>query len=180
MFTVISGTNRPGAKTRAVAGAASAKLDELGVPHTLLDLAELPQEIFLASSYGEKPAGFAPFQEAIFETEGIILVVPEYNGSFPGVLKYFIDMLKFPESLKDKPAAMIGLAAGHFGAVRSVEQMGQILQHRSVHLYGKRIFMHGSNKLEVVGKDLGSDDYQERFEALLEGFVRFAKAVGES
>ena len=180
MLTVISGTNRPGAKTREVANAVGAKLEEMGVSHTILDLAELPQEIYLPSAYAEKPESFARFQEAIFETEGIVLITPEYNGSFPGVLKYFIDMLKFPESLKGKPAALIGLAAGPHGAIRSVEQMTQVLQHRSVHIFGKRIFLNGSNKLNIEGKNLGSDDFQERFESLIEGFVAFAKAVGKS
>ncbi|RLE20696.1 MAG: NADPH-dependent oxidoreductase, partial [Acidobacteria bacterium] len=30
-------------------------------------------------------------QEAILETDGILTIVPEYNGSYPGALKYFID-----------------------------------------------------------------------------------------
>ena len=40
---------------------------------------------------------------AVLQAEGLIVVTPEYNGSLPGVLKYFIDMLKFPESFEQRP-----------------------------------------------------------------------------
>ena len=99
MITVISGTNRPGSNTRKIAVLIQEMLQEAGEEVTLLDLAELPPEIFADSSYASKPGSFAAFQDQILETDGVLTVVPEYNGSFPGVLKYFIDMLRFPESL---------------------------------------------------------------------------------
>jgi len=58
---------------------------------------------------------------------GLHVVLPEYNGSYPGVLKYFIDMLKFPESFENKPAAFVGVANGQWGALRAVEQQSKKL-----------------------------------------------------
>ena len=178
MFTVISGTNRSGSTTRKVSGAVVCKLQELDCPNELLDLVDLPREIFHPSSYKEKPAGFAPWQQAIYNTQGLLMVIPEYNGSFPGVLKYFIDMLKFPESLVGKPVAFIGVAAGHYGASRAVDQMTAVVQYRSANIYGRRILIHESYSLKVEGKSLGNDAFQERFENLVEGFVAFSRALG--
>lgn len=141
MITVISGTNRPESNTRKVAGLVLEALAENGGPAQLVDLAELPDDLFASSSYAVKPDGFAPYQDAILSTDGILTVVPEYNGSFPGVLKYFIDMLRFPESLYEKPAAFVGVSAGPWGAVRAVEHIEMVFQYRHAHLFGRRCFI---------------------------------------
>jgi NAD(P)H-dependent FMN reductase len=84
MITVISGTNRPGSNTRKIAQLALESLRASGADVELLDLADLPIEIFEGSAYAEKPASFEPFQDAVLATEGIVAVIPEYNGAYPG------------------------------------------------------------------------------------------------
>src|SRR6185503_5231716 len=100
MLTLIVGTNRPGSNTRKVATHVEDIYQKLGVKLRVLDLAQMPPEIFHPSSYGEKPASFKPYSDGVLQAEGLVVVTPEYNGSVPGVLKYFIDMLKFPESFE--------------------------------------------------------------------------------
>src|SRR5437667_1392531 len=107
MLTLIVGTNRPNSSTRKVARHVEGIYAQLKVPLHLLDLAELPPEIFNPSSYGQKPASFSRFAEAVLASAGLIVVTPEYNGSLPGVLKYLIDMLKFPESFQHRPVCFI-------------------------------------------------------------------------
>src|SRR2546425_13342058 len=99
MITLIVGTNRPGSNSRKVAAHVEEIYAELKIPLHVLDLAQLPPEIFSPASYAEKPRPFQPFAEAVLNSAGLHVVSPEYNGGIPGVLKYFIDMLKFPESL---------------------------------------------------------------------------------
>src|SRR5271163_1266766 len=127
MIVVISGTNRTGSNTRKVTARVEADYKSLGVKTGLLDLTEMPAEIFTPASYGAKPASFARFTDAILAADGVVIVTPEYNGSFPGVLKYFIDMLPFPESFDRRPTCFVGLSAGVWGALRSVEQLQAIL-----------------------------------------------------
>jgi NAD(P)H-dependent FMN reductase len=177
MIVVISGTNRPGSQTRKIAGLAEEILRDAGENVSLLDLAELPSELFAASSYDTKPDGFAPFQGAVIEAHGILTVTPEYNGSFPGVLKYFIDMLKFPESLVDKPAAFIGLSAGRWGALRAVEQLEMIYQYRQVHLYGTRVFLPGINRLLDESGQLRDPEITDRLREMVLGFSEFCKRL---
>ena len=121
MITLIVGTNRPGSNSRKVARHVEEIYAGLKVPLHVLDLAQLPSEIFSPSSYAEKPKSFQPFAEAVLKSDGLHLVSPEYNGSLPGVLKYFIDMLKFPESFEKRPVCFVGVAAGIWGALRPVE-----------------------------------------------------------
>jgi NAD(P)H-dependent FMN reductase len=152
-------------------------LQDAGARVTLLDLVELPPELFSAESYATKPAAFARFQGAVIEAQGILTVTPEYNGSFPGVLKYFIDMLRFPESLVDKPAAFIGLSAGRWGALRAVEQLEMVYQYRQVHLYGRRVFLPGINGLLDEAGQLRDPEITDRLGEMVLGFAGFCARV---
>jgi chromate reductase, NAD(P)H dehydrogenase (quinone) len=141
MICLISGTNRPQSQTLRVTRLLEKRYKALGIATQLLDLNALPPEIFLPSAYSEKPASFAPYTDTVLKADGLVVVTPEYNGSFPGVLKLFIDMLKFPESFEKKPVAFVGLAAGMWGALRSVEQLEGIFKYRNAFLFNERVFL---------------------------------------
>ena len=175
MITVISGTNRPESNTRKVAGLVLETLANNGGPAQLVDLAELPDDLFASSSYAVKPDGFAPHQEAILSTDGILTVVPEYNGSFPGVLKYFIDMLRFPDSLYEKPAAFIGISAGPWGEVRAVEHLEMVFQYRHAHLFGRRCFIPGIGQALGENGRLTDPKLEERLVTMVTSFAGFCR-----
>src|SRR5438093_9590747 len=123
MITLIVGTNRPGSNSRKVAAHVEEIYAELKVPLHVLDLAQLPPEIFSPASYAEKPRPFQPFAEAVLNSAGLHVVSREYNGRIPGVLKYLIDMHKFPESFINRPVCFVGLASGVWGPLRPAEQL---------------------------------------------------------
>ena len=177
MFVIISGTNRPGSNTRKVAAHLAATYQSLGVKTQLLDLAELPLEIFAPSAYAEKPAAFKQFTDAILAADGVVVVTPEYNGSFPGVLKYFIDLLKFPESFEHRPVCFVGLAAGAWGALRAVEQLQGVFGYRNAHVFPERVFMPGINgHLDAAG-NFASPDMEKRLHKQADGFVSFVEKL---
>jgi NAD(P)H-dependent FMN reductase len=177
MIVVLSGTNRPGSNTRKVAELCRRLLEDAGAEVRMVDLAQLPAELFDPSSYAAKPATFAPFQEAILAADGVLTVVPEYNGSFPGVLKYFLDMLRFPDSLYEKPAGFIGVAAGRWGALRAVEQLEMIFQYRHAHLFGRRCFLPGIDDLLGAEGELLEDDTAAMLANTVRGFAAFCRAL---
>jgi NAD(P)H-dependent FMN reductase len=177
VLTLIVGTNRPGSNTRQVAGQVENAYGKLGVPLRVLDLAQLPAELFSPSAYGEKPKSFAPFAEGILQAEGLIVVTPEYNGGMPGVLKYFIDMLKFPESFEGRPVSFVGLAAGMWGAIRPVEQLQMIFGYRNALLYPDRVFLPRIGELLTEQGAFKDAEFGERLEAQAAGFVAFVEKV---
>lgn len=178
MFVVIAGTNRPGSRTLQVARLVARELEAAGAEARLLDLRELPPGLFAPEAYATKPAAFADWQAAILEAEGIVAVTPEYNGSFPGALKYFIDMLEFPRSLVGKPSCFVGLAAGEWGGLRAVEQLQMVFHYRKAHLYGERVFIPAVHAaLDPEGR-LVDADLAGRFERTLRGFVGWARKHG--
>lgn len=177
MITVISGTNRPGSNTRKIAVLVQDMLQGTGEEITLLDLAEMPPEIFADSSYASKPGSFAVFQDQILESDGVLTVVPEYNGSFPGVLKYFIDMLRFPESLYELPAAFVGLSSGRWGGVRAVEHIEMVFQYRHAHLFGRRCFIPNVGRAIDENGRLTDPDVAKRLKKTALEFVRYCKSL---
>lgn len=176
-IVILAGTNRPGSNTGKVALHLHDIYRAAGVETDILNLAALPAEIFLPASYAEKPASFAPFSDAILASSGIHVVTPEYNGGVPGVLKYFIDMLPFPESFERRPVAFTGLAAGMWGALRPVEQLQAIFSYRNAHLYPERVFIPSVNNHLTPEGRVGSDDVLDRLRSQAHGFSKFVRAI---
>ena len=102
MITLISGTNRPNSRTGLLTDYYKNKIEEKGIETELVSLVDLPPNIIESDLYGNRSEGFQKIQDIITASQKFIFVVPEYNGSFPGVLKLFIDACKFPESFKYK------------------------------------------------------------------------------
>lgn len=177
MITMIIGTNRPGSTTRKVARQVEEFYAELKVPLSVLDLADLPPEIFSPGAYATKPPAFQPFADTVLAASGLHVFTPEYNGGMPGVLKYFIDMLKFPESFEGRPVCFTGVAAGIWGALRPVEQLQAIFGYRNAYLFPERVFLPQIGDLLDAGGRLTDPALLKRLRAQAGGFVRFVERV---
>jgi NAD(P)H-dependent FMN reductase len=179
MMTLLIGTNRPGSNAGKVARHVEEIYAELKVPLHVLDLAHLPPEIFAPTSYAEKPKSFQPFSDAILRASGLHVVTPEYNGSLPGVLKYFIDMLKFPESFVQRPVCFVGVSAGIWGALRPVEQLQAIFGYRNAYIFPERVFLPQINSLLDEAGRLTDPELVKRLRSQAEGFVDFVEHLKE-
>ncbi len=171
---IISGTNRPGANALRVSKIVESCYKACGAPTEIYSLADMPREIFDPSSYATKPASWQVVQDKVLAARGLHVVTPEYNGGFPGVLKYFIDMLKFPESFEAKPVCFTGEAAGIWGAIRPIEQLQHIFGYRNAHIFPDRVFIPGINqKLDASGQLIDADIHA-RLTKQAAGFAAFA------
>ncbi|MEO8377038.1 MAG: NAD(P)H-dependent oxidoreductase [Candidatus Sumerlaeota bacterium] len=173
MIEVISGTNRPDANALKIAKNVVALYEKHGAEVSLFNLQELPHEIFDPSSYAKKPDAFAAFQKRILEAKGLHIISPEYNGSIPGILKYFIDMLKFPESFEHRCVAFTGEAAGIWGAIRPVEQLQMIFGYRNAHALPERVFIPGVNKVLNEHGEIIDEAIHARLESQVKAFIEF-------
>ncbi len=150
------------------------------LPAELLDLRDLPREVFEPTVYAQKPESFLKIQQTVLDALGLHVVTPEYNGSFPGILKYFVDLLKFPESFEHKPVAFVGVSNGTFGAVRPVEQLQMVFAYRNAHLYPDRIFIAGAReKLDAQGR-VSDAVLDQRLTIQAKGFAQFAAGFGDN
>lgn len=102
MITIISGTNRPHSNTFKLASYYQQKLTDRSVDAHILSLADLSADFITADMYKSRSPAFQPYQDRITATEKFIFIIPEYNGSFPGILKTFVDACQFPNSFFNK------------------------------------------------------------------------------
>jgi chromate reductase len=170
---LISGTNRPGSNALKVARVVQGHYQSAAVPVDLLSLTELGPEAFEPAAYNSKPPSVQAIQQRVLDAAGLHIICPEYNGSFPGVLKYLIDLLKFPESFDAKPVAFVGESLGMWGALRAVEHLQGIFGYRNAHIYPDRVFIPNiGQKWDDQGRliDRAIDD---RLAKQAQGFARF-------
>jgi NAD(P)H-dependent FMN reductase len=113
----------------------------------------------------------------VLAAAGVHVVTPEYNGSFPGVLKYFIDLLKFPESFEHKPVAYVGESSGLWGGLRSVEQLQMVFGYRHAHSYPVRVFIPGVNKLFDGEGRLTDGAIEDRLGQQVRGFLKYIERL---
>lgn len=121
----ISGTNRPDNYTSRVLRIVAGELETLGVQPEFIDARDLE----LAFPGQPVTPDAARLQERIGAAQGVILATPEYHGSFAAMTKLIIENLGFPSALQGKPLALLGVASGRLGAIKSIEQLRSVCAH---------------------------------------------------
>ena len=124
-LVTISGTSRPDNYTFRALGVVNRELTSLG--HA--------PEVFDARNLNLSFPGFAPTEDAqrlkaaVAEASGIVIATPEYHGTFSAMTKLIIETLGFPSVLAGKPVALVGVAAGRIGAIKTLEHLRGACAH---------------------------------------------------
>lgn len=121
----ISGTNRPDNYTSMALAVVNDELEKRGSTPTLFDARELE----LAFPGHPATADAQRLKDAVADASAIVLATPEYHGSFAASTKLVIESLGFPSALSGKPVALLGVAAGRIGAIKSLEQLRGVCAH---------------------------------------------------
>lgn len=177
MKYIISGTNRPQSRTRQISNLIQKIYAEQGEKVEILDLTDLPFEELTGKHYSGSGLHLS-WEEAVrkmTECEGIVFVVPEYNGSMPGALKYFIDHWKYPETFEGRPVCFVGLG-GMFGGLRPVEHLQQVMAYRNAFQFPTRVFLMNIFKTLKDG-ELQDPVALQLLKDQAIGFLKFCKAL---
>jgi len=120
---VILGTSRKG---RASVHAAKLLADLLnrraGVRSEMIDIASLPLPV---DDAGEAIKS-AAFSAMIAAADGLVIVAPEYNHSFPGLLKHALDSCL--NEYIHKAVGLVGVSAGPFAGIRVVQGLLPVMR----------------------------------------------------
>ena len=178
MKHIIVGTDRQDSNSFKVALIVQKIYKNLGEIVEIIDLKEFKKNLHHEAEYGkELPPEMKIYFEKVVTSDGLILIVPEYNGSMPGILKYFIDHMKFPDSFEFRPVCFIGLG-GMFGGLRPVEHLQQVFGYRNAFIYPLRVFM--INVWKILKDDLITDSViNELLISQAKGFMTFTKALSQ-
>ncbi len=91
----------------------------------------------------------------LIPTEKFVFVMPEYNGSFPGILKTMMDNTDIKKCWWYKKAMMVGVADGRAGNLRGMEHMTNIMHYLKMHvLYNKVPLSRINEEIDTEGKIL--------------------------
>jgi len=172
---IISSTDRPNSTTLAVSNYVKTLFEEKGETAEIISLEDFPTGDVQGGKYGKSIPSVEAFRKPVLEADALLWVIPEYNGSFPGILKLFIDYLPFPEAFVKMPMSFIGVAAGAFGGLRAVEQFQMILNYRNAQQYPERVFIQRSGKVFDPDNGITVPMQQELLEAQVEGFIQFVR-----
>jgi chromate reductase, NAD(P)H dehydrogenase (quinone) len=146
MITVISGTNRQGSNTLKVAKEYQQILAQKGVTAHLLSLEDLNST--------KRDAAFEKLeQEILIPTQAFIMVLPEYNGSLPGIFKLLIDTSKPADAWHNKKALLVGNSTGRAGNLRGLDHTTNILNHMKMMVHPNKLPISVVNTLmDTAGK----------------------------
>lgn len=140
MITIVVPASRPGGRSAIIAEIYKSVLDELGETARILNLVAFSPQMIDATHYASSPdkQGFEELQEIVDTSDKFVFILPEYNGSFPGLLKVFIDACRYPDSFAGKKAAMVGLSAGTQGSALAMGHFADILNYLGAHTLALR------------------------------------------
>lgn len=177
ILKIISSTDRPNSNALRVSKYVETLYQKEGVDVEVISLKDFPLEEVVGGRYGKSIPAVEKFRKPIINADGLIFVIPEYNGSFPGILKMFVDHLPFPEAFEKMPMAFIGESAGAFGALRSVEQFQMIANYRNALQFPERVFIPRVKSEFDEEKGLKDSFKQQLLQSQVTNFVKFVESV---
>ncbi|MBS9463987.1 NAD(P)H-dependent oxidoreductase [Flagellimonas sp. 389] len=159
MITVISGSNRKNNKTLHFAKHAYEKLCSATKEEVIfLDLAPLTGNVIYENMYkdSDQPKMIQEIQDTYFiPSSKFWFFVPEYNGSYPGIVKLLLDAMSVREikpSFDNKKACITGIASGRAGNLRGMDHLADVLNHLGIHVHPNK------NPISSIFKLLNSEN----------------------
>jgi len=151
-ITVISASNRHDNKTRIFAERCVQHLENAGANAQFFSLASLPESLSIHDIYEFDANDFTRIVEKyIRPVNKFAFVVPEYNGSYPGILKMFIDGIP-PAYFSGKKAALVGISSGRSGNIRGLDHLTSVLYHLQTMVLPERVYISRIDELLRAGE----------------------------
>jgi NAD(P)H-dependent FMN reductase len=169
---IILGTPRQG---RVSEHAARFVLEEVrkreGVETELIDVRDLKLPITDAGEAIKDPA----FSATVTRADALIIVAPEYNHGYPGLLKHALD-----SNLKEyihKAVGICGVSAGPFGGARVIENLVPVMRELGlVTIFWDVNFTNADKAFDASGK-LIDEAYVKRFDKFVKELIWMAKVL---
>lgn len=165
---VILGTNRQGRESEKVARLISGVIGKReDIETRLFDVRdfEMPSD-----DYGQSLKDrFPEYKEAATRADGFIIVAPEYNRGYPGILKSVLDILL--REYVHKAAGLVGVSSGSFGGARVVENLLPVV--RELGLTATFTSLHFAKAGELFDErgNLKDESYYRKIDNFLEELV---------
>ena len=172
MITIIAGTNREGSNSKKVADFYSKIMTDLNVENQVLDLKDLPNDFAYTQLRTQTETYNQLIEKYITNIDRMLIVIPEYNGGFPGVLKSFFDTVP-PKYVNNMRCALVGVSSGHAGAARALDSFSDILHYLKAEVYSNKPKFSGIENLLDDNGNFKDERTVSRIKEQVEGLVKF-------
>ncbi len=146
--------------------------DRSGVETELIDVRNLP----LTTSDAGESIKDSRFSATVARADALIIVTPEYNHSFPGILKHVLDT-----NLKEyihKAVGVCGVSAGIFGGARAIENLLPTLRELGlVTIFWDVNFPKVHNSFDSDGKLKDLEGKRRHFDQFIKELIWMAKTL---
>lgn len=169
-ITIVCGTNRRNSYSEKVAMYYAGLLTGSGHEVKVLNMQEY-ENITTLSGYFDKvnEKRDVMIADYIVPAQGFIFIVPEYNGSMPGILKLFLDTIH-PKFWENKHACITGIASGRAGNLRGMDHLTGILNYLKVHVFHNKLPISMVDKIFAEGSP-SNEETAKVIQKQLEGFL---------
>lgn len=180
MITIISGTDRKDGLTHILANHYYQIIQSKTTEKVLLySLEDLPNDVFGSEMYQKDTlsASFTAVEDTyLIPADKLIFVIPEYNGSFPGILKLFIDACSIRSKMsvfKNKKAALVGVASGRAGNIRGLEHFTSVMMFMNVTVLPNLLPISAFNKMVDENNKIVDESTLKNIEKQVQEFLAF-------
>ena len=165
MYTIISATNRNGSNTLKVSKQYQTFFKEQGIEAKLLSLEDF-NSFHRDENFNQLESEFlAPASKFIF-------IMPEYNGSFPGVFKLMVDISDLSVCWNFKKVMLVGVANGRAGNLRGIDIMTNMCNYMKMHVFFNK-FPISSVSSEIENDVFIKEQTIQTIKSQIEGFIKF-------
>jgi NAD(P)H-dependent FMN reductase len=169
---IILGTSRRGRQSENVARFVFEQTRKrAGVETELIDVCTLPMKLDDAGEQMKDPE----FSATINRCDGLIIVTPEYNHGYPGLLKHALDMNL--EEYIHKAVGICGVSAGSFGGVRAIEALLPVMRELGLVTIFRDVNFGNVEKLFEDQGNLLDQNYVRRLDKFLNELIWMARVL---
>ncbi len=180
MITIISGTDRKDGLTHILANHYYQMIQSKTSEKVLLfSLEDLPSDVFGSAMYHKEtltPSFQTIEDNYLIPADKLIFVIPEYNGSFPGILKLFIDACSIRSKMsvfKNKKAALVGVATGRAGNIRGLEHFTSVMMFMNVTVLPNLLPISAFNRMVDDENNIVDEVTLKNIEKQIDEFLKF-------
>ena len=132
MYTIISGTNREASHTEKVANEYKRLLTEMNIDADILTMVGM-------DVMHRTPEFLKMEKDILIPTKKFIFILPEYKGTFPGVLKAMIDNTDISKVWYHKKALLTGISSGRAGNLRGIDHLAASLHYLKMNVHYNKL-----------------------------------------
>lgn len=140
------------------------------------DISRLP--FFSQDIENDLPASVREFKKQIEDSEALLFITPEYNRSFPGVLKNALDWGSRPpnsNSWDGKKGAVVGASSGSIGTFGAQNHLRQVLMHLNIQVMAQpEVYFNGGKAFNDQG-ELQDERARELIKKFWVGFEKWTR-----